>query len=193
MNLMTADYKECLTPKYIEHRAVDDSQTKPRAELVSEDELLKKYEYIRLKANDHWVLHEYLTPMPGLITEQPEYYSSNKKHLLEAFKRETQEYSKYVSSANETQRAFNVLCNNVSELPFKAAAVELTPNKTIKFTLSFNEGRVLIISKFVNNDPSSQHEIIYSFFHNRKPIASNAADIQTFVQEFLKYLSMPVL
>lgn len=77
-------------------------------------------------------------------------------------------------------------------LPFQNCAVEINSDESMKFTLSFEADKLLMITK--HKDPENmgigRDEVIYSFFINRKLIASDVANLEVFTKNFKEYISL---
>ncbi len=121
--------------------------------------------------------------------ELPPYYTDNINILKEGFNKEFRNNHHYFKlEKNIVQESFDKAASIISELPFNYASVEFTTNKAIKFSLSFEEGKLLMITKFI--EAEMNEPILYSFFVNRKLIASNVSEISSFTAGFKEFLSM---
>lgn len=87
---------------------------------------------------------------------------------------------------------FSLLSNHLFKLPFDNCSVEINSDESMKFTLSFTNNKLLMITK--SNDFEElrdlKDQIIYSFFINRKLIASDVTTIGKFVKGFKEYISI---
>ena len=121
--------------------------------------------------------------------ELPSYYRDNINILKKEFDKEFRNNHHYFKlEKNILQESFNKAASIISELPFKYASVEFTTNKAIKFSLVFDEGKLLMITKFIEDELNES--ILYSLFVNRKLIASNVSEISSFAEGFKEFLSM---
>lgn len=84
------------------------------------------------------------------------------------------------------------LKNNLSQLKFSDIILEFLSNGSVQFTLSFKGKRLLMIDQFL--EPESKglenNQIIFSFFINRKLIASNVVEASDFVKKFQEYITL---
>jgi hypothetical protein len=121
--------------------------------------------------------------------ELPSYYIDNINILKEGFNKEFGNNHHYFKLEKDiVQESFDKAASIISELPFNYASVEFTTNKAIKFSLSFEEGKLLMITKFI--EAEMNEPILYSLFVNRKLIASNVSEISSFTAGFKEFLSM---
>lgn len=86
---------------------------------------------------------------------------------------------------------FYYMSKKLSTLPIDNSAVELTSDESIKFTLSFEGDKLLMITKYLPNDDGDNlnGDITYSFFINRKLISSDVTKFETFTKNFKEYLT----
>ena len=113
----------------------------------------------------------------------PIYYSENKLRLNELYKKlmDKRDVNQFINNS------FNLLCDNISEINFSDVHLEVTKANLIKITVLIDNNKILIISKDVLKTDT---DIIYSYFINRKLIASNVSDISIFTQKFKEYLCL---
>jgi hypothetical protein len=114
----------------------------------------------------------------------PVYYGNNKKDLTEKLNAEIRRTGREINTSLHKNSIKTI--NIISSLPFKESAVELTKKDILKITLSFNNNRVLMVSK---PPESEKNYIVYSFFIKKELIASDAIDISSLVEIFEKYLT----
>ena len=120
----------------------------------------------------------------------PAHYSKNFQVLKSLFDKEYQK-GKALQDASVIKTKFYETASFLSELPFERAAVEIPGSSSIRFTLKFNDDKLLLISKALESvEDLQEDEIIFSFFINRELIISNAASISTFVEGFKELLDM---
>lgn len=134
---------------------------------------------------------DYMTDTLQSAELVPFFFGENKKKLQTAFDKEYLKYSHYVTiSKGQLDHVFNIVSNLLSDLPFEKCAVQLTPTDSIKFTLGFKEGKILMISKPISEESANDKNIIFSLFVKDELIASNVSEIATFVEGFNKFLRM---
>ena len=85
------------------------------------------------------------------------------------------------------EKNYILLRDNISELNFNDIHLEITKSNLIRFSTVFGDNKILIISKDVSDNDT---DIIYSYFINRKLIASDVSDISIFTQKFNEYLCL---
>jgi hypothetical protein len=87
---------------------------------------------------------------------------------------------------------FSQVSRKLYKLPFQNCAVEINSDESMKFTLSFANDRLLMVTKY--NKPEEMNigkdQIMYSFFINRKLIASDVANLEVFTKNFKGYISI---
>lgn len=84
------------------------------------------------------------------------------------------------------QNNFEEIWQEISNIDFKNASVEITQELSIKIILTFLSENVLMITK-----PKFENEIgkvIFTFFENRKLVLSGAVKIKNLVEQFNKHL-----
>ena len=87
--------------------------------------------------------------------------------------------------------SLNKLKIDLAHLSFDDIGVEFVRDESMHFTLSFNDGKLLMIDKFVNpaKHDLSDNQVFYSFFINRNIISSNVVEISDFVKKFQSYIT----
>ena len=156
------------------------------------DALLRMDETLSLELKSAIQITElsYLTPLNLKKEALPSFYNENKTRLVSLLKLELNKCK--INNENELNSSFEEICNHVSELKFEHCALEITSKNALKFTLLFPEKKMLMLTKPISPLDSGleQKQIIYSFFINRKLIASDVSEIDSFIEKFKKYLSM---
>ena len=74
----------------------------------------------------------------------------------------------------------------IKKIPCIDSCSEVTESG-IKITLLFDGGKLLMVSKLRNDFPGFNDMLIFSFFINRKLIASNYMEVESFVTKFNDY------
>lgn len=89
------------------------------------------------------------------------------------------------------EHSLNKLKIDLAHLSFDDIGVEFVREESIHFTLSFSDGKLLIIDKFVNPAVHGlgENQVFYSFFINRNIISSNVVEISDFVKKFQSYIT----
>ncbi|WP_207533627.1 hypothetical protein [Desertivirga arenae] len=78
----------------------------------------------------------------------------------------------------------------VALLPAEKSILEFAPDSSIKFTLSFSEGRTLMINKPTElADDFDANEIVFSLFIDDELVSANTNDLDEFIVGFKEYLS----
>lgn len=113
----------------------------------------------------------------------PEFFKINKLKINDLYS--TLKQNKNLTDS--TDKIFNLLCNYISELRFNDVHLEYTKSELLKITTIFNNNKMLIVSKDIKD---SDTNIIYSYFIDRKLIASDVAEIKEFTGKFKEYLSL---
>lgn len=92
---------------------------------------------------------------------------------------------------NEIEKTFSHMRKYLSQLPIEHSAVEINSDETIKITLSFSNDKLLMLTKSIrdNEEKSNGDEVMYSYFINRKLIASDVTNFQYFTKGFKEYIS----
>jgi hypothetical protein len=109
--------------------------------------------------------------------------------LIKAYKECTK--SLVINNTN-IDRVFYNVGNELSELPFEDIFIEIADQSRIKISLAFADKRLLIIDKYLDAESSGigEESFVYTYFINRKMVASDVAEMQSFVKGFKKYLGM---
>jgi hypothetical protein len=130
----------------------------------------------------------------GLVHEEvPSYFEKNLQVIKEAFLKEFLLKSKLIrNSANLISEVSNKIFKYIAELDFETGTVEITNSNSIKFTLLFPDNRLLLITKsiFPEKFDFNTDEVIFSFFINRKLVASDVSEIPVLTKGFKEYLAM---
>jgi hypothetical protein len=130
----------------------------------------------------------------GLVHEDvPSYFEKNLKVIKEAFSKEFLLKSKMLrNSANLISEVSNKIFKYIAEIDFETGTVEITNSNSIKFTLLFPDNRLLLITKsiFPEKFDFNSDEVIFSFFINRKLVASDVSEIPVLTKGFKEYLAM---
>jgi len=89
-------------------------------------------------------------------------------------------------------KTFSYVSRKLYKLPIQNCAVEINSNETMKFTLLFSNDRLVMLTKKINidGDVTSKDQIMYSFFINRKLIASDVTNLKVFTKNFKEYVSI---
>lgn len=87
---------------------------------------------------------------------------------------------------------FNKMYKELQKLPFEHCAFEATwvddAFESCKVTLLFSEKRLLMIT--MRTDNMFEGGVVYSYFIDRKHIASDVVELKEFVKGFTEYLKM---
>lgn len=113
--------------------------------------------------------------------------------LISSYKKEIQRVKDRFSSLLESSgHIFSHVSRKLYKLPFQNCAVEVSSDETMKFTLSFANDRLLMLTKHINPEKIglSKDQIMYSFFINRKLIASDVTNLEVFTKNFKGYVSI---
>ena len=119
--------------------------------------------------------------------------SSSQFDLLQkSFDKELLSYNQSLNlSLDIIRKEFTKTALILSELKFDNGIVEFIESVGFRFTMLFPGGRMLLITKSVNeNHELKGSDILYSFFINRDLIATDAMELRTFVEGFKEYLNM---
>ncbi|MBF6641800.1 hypothetical protein IVB69_09950 [Flavobacterium sp. J49] len=134
--------------------------------------------------------HVYFDSIKGISNQTeffkvslPEFFNTNKSKINDLYSMLKQNKN----LTNSTDKIFNLLCNYISELRFNDVHLEFTKSELLKITTIFNNNKMLIVSKDIKD---SDTDIIYSYFIDRKLIASDVAEIKEFTGKFKEYLSL---
>src|SRR5690606_4099461 len=109
------------------------------------------------------------------------------------YKREVKRLkSKNPKAIEISEHIFSFVSKKLYKLPFEKCAVEINSDESMKFTLSFSNDKLLMITKRNNFEDFgiSKDQAIYSFFINRKLISSDVANLETFTENFKGYISL---
>lgn len=100
--------------------------------------------------------------------------------------------NKFPELLESSAHIFSQVSRKLYKLHFLNCAVEINSNQSMKFTLSFDNDRLLMITKYSDSETMdiAKGQIIYSFFINRKLIASDVANLEVFTKNFKGYISL---
>ena len=113
--------------------------------------------------------------------------------LIGSYKKEVNRVKNKNNKAIEiSEHIFSYVSKRLYKLPFQNCAVEISSDESMKFTLSFSNDRLLMITKSNNFEDLgiAKDQVIYSFFINRKLIASDVANLEIFTKNFKGYISL---
>lgn len=113
--------------------------------------------------------------------------------LIGSYKKEIRRIKDRVPTLLESSaHVFSHVSRKLYKLPFQNCAVEINSDETIKFTLSFANDRLLMLTKHINADKVglTKDQVMYSFFINRKLIASDVTNLEVFAKNFEGYVSI---
>jgi len=113
--------------------------------------------------------------------------------LIGSYKKEINRLKGKVPTQIEaTGHIFSHVSRKLYKLPFQNCAVEVNSSDTMKFTLSFANEKLLMLTKHINPEKIglAKDQIMYSFFINRKLIASDVANLEVFTKNFKGYISI---
>ena len=85
---------------------------------------------------------------------------------------------------------FKTIADAVKDFPFVNSCIEISSDGDLKFSLAFDNGKQLNITKIGNTyDGHDQHDkVLYSLFINKVLIYSDVTDLE-FSEGFKKYIS----
>jgi hypothetical protein len=153
----------------------------------------KLYNSLNLRTNKtQYVSFTQTTRLQYLNQEiLPDYFQKNKDALWNLFGIQYLNNLPVIGS-NTTVETFSKMSTLLSEIKFEGHHLEIVESKSIKITLSFPDKKILMVSMFLNNDEAGldNDEIVFSFFINRKLIASDVSKLPSFVKNFKEYLSL---
>jgi len=150
----------------------------------------KKYQTIEKRVNDVTLINNWD------ITNQENSLSPsevNSMSLLNgSYKKEILRTKKMSDSFEQSRRTFSQVSRKLYKLPFQNCAVEINSDESMKFTLSFANDKLLMITRYNNPEKIGidKNQIMYSFFINRKLIASDVANLEVFTKNFKGYISI---
>jgi hypothetical protein len=152
---------------------------------------LKKIQVIEKKAND-------LTFFGSLdVKNEDNTLTSSEVNsislLIGSYKREVNRLKNKNQKVIEiSEHIFYSVNRKLYKLPFEKCAVEINSDESMKFTLSFSNDRILMITKSNNFEilGISRDQVVYSFFINRKLISSDVTNLETFTKNFKGYISI---
>lgn len=109
-----------------------------------------------------------------------------------SYKKEILRTKKMSDAFEQSRRTFSQVSRKLYKLPFQNCAVEINSDESMKFTLSFANDKLLMITSYNNPEKIGidKSQIMYSFFINRKLIASDVANLEVFTKNFKGYISI---
>jgi hypothetical protein len=128
----------------------------------------------------------------SIVHEFPEHHYKNYLTFVDYFTKEAKTYKHNISgNLDEFQAQFNSVASKIAELNFDESAIEILKNNTVKFTLLFEQHRILRITKsFDIMNEGSKNQISYSYFENKELISANKNDLEDFIDGFNEYISI---
>jgi len=123
----------------------------------------------------------------------PTYFENNLQHIKDSFSKELSlKKDSIKDSLSLITETFDRISKFISELNFEFGNVEIINSNKLKFTLLFPGKKLLLITKsiFPERIDFSSDEVIFSFFINRKLIASDVSEFPVLTKGFKKYLAM---
>jgi hypothetical protein len=130
----------------------------------------------------------------SILTESlPSYFESNLQGIKDSFSKELSMKKESIkTSLNLITETFDRISKFISELNFEFGNVEIINSDYLKFTLLFPEKKLLLITKSIFPDRMDfgSDEVIFSFFINRKLVASDVSEFPILTKGFKKYFAM---
>jgi len=114
--------------------------------------------------------------------------------LFRAYQKEFDQYHTYLRvSEHELLKQFNDVAEKLAQLKFIKAVVEFLKDDGFKFTLLFDDDKMVMVSKPIFGvEDLNESQIVFSYFVSRKFVASHAVELQEFVEKFKEFLEVPV-
>lgn len=121
---------------------------------------------------------------------RPQYQIDNFNCISSKIDNEFLKYSKYIDkSIVEAREQTNTVTKEIALMKFNQVSVELTPSNTIKFTLIFDDRKMLMITyPFGKMEGIPNGNVLFSFFIDRKLIVSNTSNLSDLVTGINNYL-----
>ena len=119
----------------------------------------------------------------------PDPHMVNYTRLQIEFEKELNAHDIFDSSS--VTAAFELIANELCTLPFTDSLIEIVPFQSIKFTLLFESGKMIMVSKSIEElegQPSADI-VVFSFFINRALIVSDVSEIKVLAKGLKEYLS----
>lgn len=126
------------------------------------------------------------------LSQYEKVYNKQLSHLISSF------YNNYEQTSDLNELGYTILFSQFYEMAFKIAdlgfdkaSVEIVESDSIKFSLKFDDSRVLFITKsIISNIEDANDQITISLFQNKKRLVSDVFQIDQFIEGFKKYLSV---
>lgn len=114
--------------------------------------------------------------------------------LTSSYKKELKKIKRKDSSCDESNiyRMFSNMRDHLFRLPIVNCAIEINSNNFIKIFLSFSNDKLLMLTKqYIADDEQNDNteDIIYSYFIDRKLIASDVTNFKEFIEKFKEYIA----
>lgn len=113
--------------------------------------------------------------------------------LMGSYKRELVRANKIAPHLiAQARHTYGYVSKKLYKLPFQNCAVEINSDGTMKYSLLFSNDRVLMLTIEMNSDVARLRNkpTMYSFFINRKLIASDVTNLETFTKNFKEYITL---
>lgn len=134
------------------------------------------------------------------ISEKPESYEervlsnteiNSMMLMMASYKKEYERAQRKNLLPEETQKTYSHISKYLYKLPFINCAIEINHKGSIKFTLVFENDKVLMFRNKVKESDIeiSENEIFYSYFINKNLISSDIANLETFTKNFKGYIT----
>ncbi|MCD6017555.1 MAG: hypothetical protein K0S53_676 [Bacteroidetes bacterium] len=106
--------------------------------------------------------------------------------------KEFEKYSNYIEKDISSAKAEATgVAKVIAQIKFDKISVELTPSNTIKFTLTFDKEKMLMVTyPFDTIEGVNKGDVVFSVFVNRKHIASDSMNLTDLVAGFNNFLSV---
>lgn len=103
---------------------------------------------------------------------------------------EFKKYSHYIEKDVSKARAeAEMVAREISSIKFDKVSVELTPSNTVKFTLKFDERKMLMLTyPFDKIEGVIEGEVLFSFFIDRTMILSDSLNLKDLVLGINNYM-----
>ena len=123
-------------------------------------------------------------------SKQTSLSSKNLKLLNKIFNEQIKDYHPLDFTEETVKNCFNNIANKVAELKFNYCNIFINNTNKIKFTLYFDEGKILMINKSFElvNELNLDNIITYSFFVDKELIVSDVVEIRTLIDGFKRYI-----
>ena len=179
-------FDEMLNQQFYENQ---NSRTKSSIDYFSNEMIYlnfkKSNNYIQVSAE--YIDQDLSNQTETKIIKLPFYFNENKNKLNKLYQNIISKKGFFKDKIEIIEKNYIILRDNISELNFNDIHLEITKSNLIRFSTVFGDNKILIISKDVSDNDT---DIIYSYFINRKLIASDVSDISIFTQKFNEYLCL---